>query len=159
VDAGYLVWDIAAAVLPFIPGSYVSKGGKLLIKVASKIDDFCDGSKLLMGSYNALKKLCKYIEGIEVHHLIEKRFRSLFKGSTDQYLSIVLSDEMHQIITNRWRNLHKVDEMFENFAYGSNYLLITYDLMVQAVNEVYKDMPAVLQATLEWLDKNWKGAR
>ena len=31
--------------------------------------------------------------------------------------------------------------------------------MVEAVNEVYKDMPYVLQITLEWLDKNWKGKR
>ena len=28
--------------------------------------------------------------------------------------------------------------------------------MEQAVNEVYKDMPAVLDDVLEWMKKNWK---
>lgn len=127
--------------------------------MAGRIDDFTDGSKLLTGTYNALKRLCKGIQGIEVHHLIEKRFRALFKGSTGKYLSIVLTEDMHQIITNRWRNLHKTNSIFKDFAYGSNYRKITYDLMVQAVNEVYGDMPDILHDTLEWLAKNWKGAR
>jgi|GEM_PF-780127 len=29
--AGYLIWDIAAAAIPVVPGSYVYKGGKLLV--------------------------------------------------------------------------------------------------------------------------------
>lgn len=155
----YLAWDIGAAVVPFIPGSYISKGGKLVVKVASKLDDFVDGSKMLAGTYNHLKRLCKGLDNIEVHHLVEKRFGALFKGSTGKFLSIILTEDMHQIITNRWRNLHKVNEKFRDFAYGSDYRKITYDLMVEAVNEVYKDMPYVLQITLEWLDKNWKGKR
>ena len=158
-NLGYLAWDIGSAAVPFIPGSYISKGGKLVVKVASKLDDLKDGSNLLSGTYNALRKMCKGLENVEAHHLIEKRFRALFNGSTGKYLSILLTDDMHQIITNQWRNLHKFDEKFENFAYGSDYRKITYDLMVQAVNEVYKDMPDVLKATLEWVDKNWKGNR
>ena len=158
-NAGYLAWDIAAAVAPFIPASYVAKGGKLVAKVARKIDDLADGSELLTGSYNALKKMCKGVSGVEVHHLIEKRFRVLFKGSTGKYLSVVLSDDMHQIITNRWRNLHKVDDICMDFAYGSDYRLITFDLMVQAVNEVYHDMPDIMNDTISWLNKNWRGNR
>ena len=159
VNVGYLAWDIEAAVLPFIPASYISKAGKLVIKVAGKIYDFTDGSQLLTGAYKQLKKMVKGIKGVEIHHLIEKRFRRLFSCNPREFLSIALTPEMHQIITNRWRNLHKVDEIFENFSYGSNYLLITYDLMVQAVGEVYKDLPDAMQATLEWLEKNWKGVR
>ena len=155
-SAGYLAWDAAAVITPFLPGAYVSKGGKFVAKVAGKVDDFAAGSNLLTGSYNALKRLSKGIQHVEVHHLIEKRFRSLFKGSTGEYLSVLLSDDMHQTITNRWRNLHKINDIFENFAYGSNYRKITFDLMEQAVNEVYKDMPAVLDDVLEWMKKNWK---
>ena len=154
--AGYLAWDVASAIVPCIPGSYIGKGTKLVAKVAGKLDDFVDGSKLLTGSYNALKKLCKGIQGIEVHHLIEKRFRQLFDASAGKFLSIILTDDMHQIITNRWRNLHKYNSIFKDFAYGSDYSLITYDLMVQAVEYVYRDMPDVLKATLEWLESNWK---
>lgn len=29
-NAGFLVWDIASAALPYVPGSYVAKGGKVL---------------------------------------------------------------------------------------------------------------------------------
>ena len=159
ISAGFLAWDAAAIITPFLPGAYVSKGGKLVAKVASKVDDFAAGSNLLTGSYNALKKLSKGIPHVEAHHLIEKRFRSLFKGSTGKYLSVLIFDDMHQTITNSWRNLHKLDDVYKNFAYGADYTLITYDLMRKAINEVYKDMPAVLDDVLEWLEKNWKGVQ
>lgn len=31
-NAGYLAWDLAATAVPFLPGSYVAKGGKLALK-------------------------------------------------------------------------------------------------------------------------------
>lgn len=139
-NLGNLVWDVGSVLIPFVPGSYVGKAGKIVVKVADKLDDFANGSQLLVGSYNALKRLSKGLNNVEVHHLIEKRFNTLFKGSTGKYLSIVLSDEIHQAITNAWRNLHKVDPKFVNFAYGSDYSLVTYDLMVDAVKTVYKDI-------------------
>mgnify|MGYP000915921951 CR=1 FL=1 len=40
-NAGYLAWDVGAAVLPFVPGSYAGKG----LKIASKADDVVDTSK------------------------------------------------------------------------------------------------------------------
>ena len=155
-NLGNLIWDVASVLIPFVPGSYVGKAGKIVVKVADKLDDFTNGSQLLAGSYNALKRLAKGLNNVEVHHLIEKRFRSLFKCSEGKFLSIVLSDDMHQIITNRWRNLHKLSDKFADFAYGSDYSLIEYDLMVDAVKEVYKDMPDVMKATLDWLSKNWR---
>ena len=157
VAVGYLTWDIAAAAIPFIPASYVAKGGQLVFKIASKIDDFADSSELLIGTYRQLKKMVKGTQNVEIHHLIEKRFSALFSSKADDFLSIALTPEMHRTITNRWRNLHKIDDMFKNFAYGSDYTLITYDLMVNAVKEVYQDMPAVLDDVLGWLDKNWRG--
>ena len=77
--------------------------------------------------------------------------------NADDFFSIALSKETHQLITNRWRNLHKVDDAFKNFAYGSDYSAITYDQMVKAVKEAYHDMPAILDDALEWLGENWKG--
>ena len=101
--------------------------------------------------------MAKGLNGVEIHHLIEKRFRSLFNVTQGKFLSIPLTEELHQIITNRWRNLDKVNDIFKEFAYGGNYAEITYELMVQAVEEVYKDMPDVMRATLEWLENNWRG--
>ena len=153
-----MAWDIASAFVPFIPGSYVADAGKLCIEVASRLDDFGDGSKFLTGAYNKLKKLFKGIQGIEIHHLIEKRFKNLFSGKVGDFLSIPLTKELHQIITNRWRNLHKVSDLFEHFKYGSNYSEITFSMMEEAIKEVYKDMPGLLEEVLEWLRKNWKGS-
>ena len=52
--------------------------------------------------------------------------------------------------------MHKISDIFQNFAYGSDYSKITYDLMVEAVKQVYRDMPDVLDEVLEWLSENWR---
>jgi len=88
--------------------------------------------------------------------LIEKRFSKLFNSKIGDFLSIPLTEELHQIITNRWRNLHKVDDIFKNFAYGSDYLRITYAQMIMAVKEVYRDMPEIMDEVLDWVRKNWR---
>ena len=155
-NLGNFAWDVGSALIPFVPGSYVAKAGKIAVKVAGKLDDFAGGTKLLAGPYKLLKKYAKGLSGVEIHHLIEKRFKSLFSCNGREFLSIALTPEMHQEITNRWRNLHKVNDIFQDFAYRSNYRKITYDLMVKAVETVYTDMPDVLHATLKWLEKNWK---
>ena len=63
------------------------------------------------------------------------------------YLSIPLSKELHQKITNRWRKY---------FPYGTDYNIITKDKMKKAINEVYKDMPQLKKEALKWFEKNWK---
>jgi RHS repeat-associated protein len=71
-NAGYLLWDVSAAVLPFAPGSYVAKGvkagsktvkkaktsTKVAMKVANSASDFKKGN-YLVGSYSGLKKAFK----------------------------------------------------------------------------------------------------
>ena len=37
VNFGFLLWDIDAPLLPFLPGSYVVKGGKVIFKFASRL--------------------------------------------------------------------------------------------------------------------------
>ena len=156
-NLGFLVWDIAAALIPFVPGSYSLKAGKFAVKVADKVNDFKKGSKFLTGTYKKLKNVFKSIKGIEIHHLVEKRFKKLFRGcKVDNYLSIPLSKELHRTITNRWRNLHKTNRYFKYFKYGSNYTKITYTMMEKAIKEVYKDMPQLLYETLTWFRKNWR---
>ena len=156
-NLGFLLWDFGSALIPFIPGSYVAKGGKLVVKVASKVDDFAQGTKFLTGSYKKLKKVFRWVKNIEIHHLVEKRFRKLFKNChVDDFLSIPLGKELHKTITNRWRNLHKKDRYFKYFKYGSNYTKITYTMMEKAIKEVYKDMPQLLDETLDWFRKNWR---
>lgn len=156
-NLGFLLWDIASALVPFLPGSYVAKGGKLVVSVASKVDDFSKGSKFLTGTYKKLRKVFKGIGNIEIHHLIEKRFAKLFKGcNVDDFLSIPLTKDLHKVITKRWRDLYKKGGIFKYFKYGSDYTKITYSMMEKAVKEVYKDMPELLDEVLVWLRRNWR---
>jgi RHS repeat-associated protein len=41
--AGYLIWDIAATAIPVVPGSYVLKGGKLLVNIQKGKEVFLPG--------------------------------------------------------------------------------------------------------------------
>ena len=154
-NVGFLAWDVVSTFIPFIPGSYVADVGKIGIKVASKVDDFADGAQFLTGSYKKLRKIFKGIENIEVHHIIEKRFVSLFDCNARDFLSMPIAKDLHQTITNRWRNLPKVDEIFRNFGYGSKYQLIDYETMEKALYQVYGDMPQILDEALSWLEQNW----
>ena len=40
LNAGYLIWDVGATLIPFLSGSYVKRSGKLVVKVADKVSDF-----------------------------------------------------------------------------------------------------------------------
>ena len=148
LNFGFLVWDIAATCVPFAPGSYTAKGGKLCVTVASKIDDLKKTKSLTTGTYSALRKLFKGVKNVEIHHIIEKRFSKLFKkcASTDLFMSIPLEKELHKTITKRWR---------KEFKYGYKYSTITYSQMEKAIKNVYFDMPALKKVALDWFKKNW----
>ena len=161
INLGYLFWDIGATFIPCVPGSYVYKGvklgvklgsktGKVAVKVASSTSDFRKGYKkcLVIGKYKGLRKMFKGVKGVEVHHVIEKRFAVLFKPGANDFMSVPMERGLHQLITNRWR---------QQFAYGYNYRKITKAQMKKAINNVYKDMPELKALALKWLDQNWKG--
>ena len=121
-NLGFLLWDVGATVLPFVPGSYTAKGGKLLIKAASKWDDVVDGFRalskvdrlaavgdgMLVAPYKYLKKIAKGL-GQEVHHLVEKRFAKTLGVNADEILSIALDSQTHKKITARMRELIPYD--------------------------------------------------
>ena len=46
INAGFLLWDIAATIVPYAPGSYVAKGIKAGTKLVSKADDVVDVTKV-----------------------------------------------------------------------------------------------------------------
>jgi len=155
INLGYLAWDVASVFVPFVPGSYVVKGGKQLIKVASKASDFKTAKYLTIGSYTKVKKLFKGAKNVEVHHLIEKRFLNIKKGGKKVFknvtqgkmMAVPISKGLHQKITNRWRDV---------FPYGMDYNKITKTQMRRAINTVYKDMPALKKYALKYLDEVWK---
>jgi hypothetical protein len=86
-------------------------------------------------SYKNLRKLVKGT-GLEVHHLIEKRFASIFKPpkKARDMASVVLTPDEHQIFTNAWRN---------KFPYGRP--KPTANEVNEFAREVYKDYPELLK--------------
>lgn len=154
-NLGYLMWDVGAVFVPFVPGSYVAKGSKKLLKVASKTSEFKNAKYLTIGTYTKLKKLFKNCKNVEVHHIIEKRFRNTgklkYKGkkiSAGSMMSVPLEKSLHQKITKRWR---------KEIPYGTDYTKISKARMIKAVNNVYRDMPALKAYALKYLDEVWIG--
>ena len=88
------------------------------------------------------------MKGIEVHHVIEKRFSALFKIDKDLFLSVPIDKDLHKTITKRWRNVCK---------YGFNYKNITKKEMKSYIRAVYYDMPKLRDEALKWMDRYWKG--
>jgi len=121
---GYLLWDVGSAILPYVHGSYIVKGTKLLgdvdvvsdiVKGFSGAESVADAarafkanSKNIIGSYRDLKKTVKSlgIRDMEVHHLIEKRFaKNLGFENTNDMLSMALDKDTHRKITKEIRGI------------------------------------------------------
>ena len=116
-NLGYLLWDIGATVVPFAPGSYVAKGGKLLVNTTSRSNDVVKAFNALdkvdrfeavrngnvIMAYKDLTKVTKGL-GLEVHHLVEKRFDKTLNLKSNDILSIAIDKDAHQKITNMMRD-------------------------------------------------------
>lgn len=157
INLGFLAWDVASVFVPFVPGSYTAKGGKQLIKVASKAKDFKKAKYLTVGSYGKLKKIFKGAKNIEVHHVIEKRFLKSGKMYIDKekgkvlkqskMMAVPLEKNLHKKITNKWRDA---------FKYGIDYEKLTKEKMKEIIKDVYEDMPALKKYALKYLEEVWK---
>ncbi len=143
---GYLLWDVGATFIPFVPGSYSRKGAKITLKIADKVHELNKGKKgLTIGKY---KSLCKTIKNrkklkIEIHHIIEKRFGKL-KLKGNDYPAIPISKDLHRVITNRWR---------KEIPYGTDYKKLNKKTLIKAANHVYKDMPELRKVAIKIIEK------
>lgn len=156
INLGFLAWDVASVFIPFVPGSYTAKGGKRLLKVANKVQDFKTAKYMTIGSYGKVRKIFKGAKNIEVHHLIEKRFlqcgcmvsnqKTKKRLLQSQMMAVPVDKKLHRIITNRWR---------KEIKYGVNYTTLTKQQIIVAINKVYYDMPALKRYALKYLYEVW----
>lgn len=168
-NLGYLAWDVGATIVPAIPGSYTAKGvkavskvskgkkakklakaGKVAIQVADKTTDFIKAKRsLTLGKYKVLKKGLRGVKGIEVHHIIEKRFVRGFKNGLKgiDMLSIPLTKKLHRKITNRWRKI---------VPYGTSLKKFSKKEMLSYCRAVYHDMPKLKDIATSYVNKNWR---
>lgn len=154
---GALLWDVGASFIPFVPGSYtvkaykVTKKGKqvskISLKVASEVGDLKKGKKFLtIGKYKGLRKILKGKGSkYQCHHIIEKRLGHL-SLKKDNYPSIVLTKELHQVITNRWNAV---------LPRGKKHSL-TKKNMINAAEKVYKDMPELKKVAVKTIKRYYK---
>ena len=156
VDGVATTVDIAAAIIPFVPGGVgtIVKGVRaekalMTASVISKGTDIVSDAKGLaslkvasefgVDSYSNLRKsvINKYGKGsnLEVHHLIEKRFVKNTGINPNSMQSIVVTKEEHRLFTNQWR---------KEIPYGTKDL--TRDQIMEVAKEIYKDYPEILKA-------------
>ena len=77
--------------------------------------------------------------GLQAHHIIEKRFAEVLGLKSDFMSSVALTREQHQAFTNAWR---------EWFPYGiTDYASLTKDKIWEAAQNIYKEIPELLEAT------------
>ena len=112
-NLGFFAWDVAATLIPYVPGSYVVRAGTLIAKaddvyktlkrldVAERVDLISDGKVML--PYKKMKRLTKGTD-LEAHHLIEKRFADVLGIKEGDIISVALDKNSHQKITNRMRD-------------------------------------------------------
>lgn len=158
-NAGFLAWDVAAALLPYVPGSYVAKGAKLIGKAddvadvaraLSKADNIADAASafqknkgsIIMG-YKELKNTVKSlkISGLEVHHLFEKRFADKLGLKADDILSVAMDKDTHQKVTNLFREKIQYNSVFD-FLHPERLTTsrATTQQIWDATREVYTEM-------------------
>jgi hypothetical protein len=74
---------------------------------------------------------------IQAHHLIEKRFQDVMGGNTNDWVTIVVKKDEHQVFTNLWRQHIPVGEGTQN---------ATRAQVESAARQIYADYPEILRA-------------
>jgi hypothetical protein len=126
---GDVMWDLGSIIIPYVPGSYIKKGVKVLEiatekvadiakmmdnakDLAKRLDIFLENRKHIVGAYKDVKSILKKLGanlselGYEVHHLIEQRLaKQLGIKNIDDGLAIILDNAKHDEITAEFRKI------------------------------------------------------
>ena len=144
--------DVAAAVLPFVPGGVgiLRTGNRVLniadagidaLKLGDELSSFSHAAEFGVDSYKNLKKSVEATygtgSGLEVHHLIEKRFAKQIGMKEVDMPSIVLTKDEHKQFTAAWREAIGYNNMHSDNVTSS----VTRDHILEAARTIYKDYP------------------
>ena len=136
--------DLVFAIVPgasvaMVKGVDVVHRGVQMIRGGSKaFKELKYAGEFGIGKYSQLRKAVLDIfgtgSGLEVHHLIERRFAKGLGISESAIPSVVLTKEEHRLFTNLWREtIH--------YATGESGVTITKEVVLDAAKKVYKDYP------------------
>jgi RHS repeat-associated protein len=87
--------------------------------------------------YNVLKKAVGTGSGLQVHHLLEKRFAGALGVKEREMLSVVVTKQEHQVFTNAWRKA---------IPYGTDYSTVPQQQIMSYARDIYANNPAILKA-------------
>ena len=151
-----IVVDVAAAALPFIPGGvgYIRQGSRVrnmmnaggdFLRLTGELQNFDKAAEFGVDSYKNLKKNVNATygtgSGLEVHHLIEKRFAKQMGIKETDMPSIVLTKDEHQKFTNAWREA--ID--YEKSGKMITTTTATREKILEEARNIYKDYPELLK--------------
>ena len=152
--------DVVAAFIPIIPGGIgiLRTGNRVLniadagidaLKLGDELSSFSHAAEFGVDSYKNLKKSVQATygtgSGLEVHHLIEKRFAKQMGMKEVDMPSIVLTKDEHRQFTAAWREAIGYDKSgAEMFTSG-----VEKEQILNVARDIYKDYPELLKAIEE----------
>ena len=152
--------DVVAAFIPVIPGGVgiLRTGNRVLniadagidaLKLGDELSSFSHAAEFGVDSYKNLKKSVQATygtgSGLEVHHLIEKRFAKQMGMKEADMPSIVLTKDEHKQFTAAWREAIGYDKSgAEMFTSG-----VGKEQILNVARDIYKDYPELLKTIEE----------
>ncbi len=160
-NLAFLMVDILATIIPYVPGSYVLKvvekgkgESEIIAKVCAFIPDKLDdlikyGNKLVTGPYKTLRKIAKNLDiKIHRHHIVPKMLSEYFPNlKKNNYQAVILKDTVHTKITNKFNRLYK--KMVSKSKTG----ILTKKEMRKLFNVLYEDMPELRKLANKQINK------
>jgi hypothetical protein len=118
-NLGYLLWDVAATVLPFVPGSWTAKGIKAGSKLLSKADDFVKTGVWAKKAFDRGMDIEKALGGMCNNFPVIDKFTKNSKGIADSITSIKSMDVTAQTY-NKGNGMYNVLKGYVDDLAGFN---------------------------------------
>ncbi|WAC01898.1 hypothetical protein N7U66_18885 [Lacinutrix neustonica] len=152
----------ALKLLQKIPANYITTPianiiNKLLVIGSDAYASLKHAKKFGIKSYLQLEiefatlGTTRLAEGVQFHHLIEQRFASIpavanwIGSNTNNWKSIVLTVEEHQVFTNAWKNAISRNNQLNPGWTGAHTSTATLQQIKQAATQIYAEYPEILQ--------------
>ena len=149
--------DVVAAFIPVVPGGVgiLRTGNRVLniadagidaLKLGDELSSFSYAAGFGVDSYKNLKKSVQATygtgSGLEVHHLIEKRFAKQMGMKEVDMPSIVLTKDEHKQFTAAWREAIGYEKSGKQITTAK----ATQEKILDEARNIYKDYPELLKA-------------
>ena len=160
LDGVGVAFDLAAVAIPVMPGGvgYLRQGARLVnyadlavdaAKLTGDLQNFEKAAEFGVDSYKNLRKSVVSTygaeSGLEVRHLVEKRFANTLGIKGDDIPSVVLTKEEHKKFTAAWRKAIG----YKNSGADITTTSANKEEILEAAKNIYKDYPELLKAIEE----------